>query len=314
MTMTSATTVDEAVDAYLESMRRRDKSPRSIRTYGYVLGAYVAAFSGRDVSSLTFEEIEAWVMRPRRRAVSNTTLRKDAVVVRCLHEWLAERGVHTQPLRTLQFGKLQKATPRPVDDDVWMRVWGSDLDDVDRVWLGLGYYAGLRRLEIITLTPSDVDITTGEMLFKRKGGFHANVEYEAAFDCMRMNLPHLVGDVSWVETFNRHVWRRIELGANYVWPDTESGSEADCNRLNKRCDALSKRLALPAGALTPHRLRHSCATNLLRCGVPIGIIQRQLAHSSIDITQRYLQMSGELARSLQGVSRRGLSDVARTTQ
>lgn len=298
-------TVAEAVVMFLDYMARRDKSPRSIRTYGYVLDSYVEAFGGRDVTSVTLADVEGWVLRPRRNAVTNTTLRKDAVVVRGMHQWLLERGHHVAPLTTLKFGKLNRTTPRPVDDDVWLAMWSSDLSPLDRVWLGLGYFAGLRRLEMIQLQPDGVDLEARELLFQRKGGFHANVEYGACFDFVESRLPHLTAGVNWPMLFDDHVKQRRAVDANYVWPDTEGGDELDCNRLNKRCDRLTKNLGLPPGALTPHRLRHSCATNLLRCGVPIEIIQRQLAHSSIDITQRYLQMSGELARAYHGAHQRG---------
>lgn len=294
----SQPTVAEWVATYMASLRQRDKSLRTLRTYQYVLDGYCRTFGERQVETITLSEVEAWVQRPRRSPVTNVTLRKDAVVVRGLHQWLGERGVNAHPLRTLQFGKLTRSTPRPVEDDVWRMVWESDLEPLDRVWLGLGYFAGLRRLEIIELRPHEVDLRAGEMCFARKGGFHANVEYAACYSYVRKHIPHLAGGDDWVALFNAHVSHRVGLGALYVWPDTLDGSEADCNRLNKRCAALTRNLGLPDGALTPHRLRHSCATNLLRCGVPIGIIQRQLAHSSMDITQRYLQMSGELARSL----------------
>ena len=54
---------------------------------------------------------------------------------------------------------------------------------------------------------------------------------------------------------------------------------------------LMKRLAKRAGIdkrVHPHQLRHTGATELLREGVNIGIIQRQLGHASIATTHRYL--------------------------
>jgi integrase/recombinase XerC len=298
---TTTEALEEYVERYLAYCEQRDKSPRTLRTYKYVLDSYVRAFEGRQAATLTLQEVEAWVGRKRRSPVSNITLRKDAVIVRGLHQWLIERGIPMNPLTTLRFGQQKRAVPKPVDDDVWRRVWMSDLDTLDRVWLGLGYFAGLRRLEIIQLRANEW--LGAELNFERKGGFHANVEHQACFDWVDRALPHLTCGIDWPALLRAHCEHRLEVGATYVWPDTsDDGSERDCNRLNKRCDTLTKSLGIPAGALTPHRLRHSCATNLLRADVPIGIIQRQLAHSSIDITQRYLQMSGELARAYHGAA------------
>jgi site-specific recombinase XerD len=290
--------ITELVESYLGWLEQRDKSPRTIKTYRYVLEAYATFFEGRQVSTLSLDDVEAWVRRPRRGPVKNTTLRKDAIIVRCFHEWLIERGVHTHPLRTLKFGKSVRTMPKPVDDDVWRRVWEDDrLDDLDRMWLGLGYFAGLRRFEIVTLTPSDCDLGPKELVFDRKGGFAAAVEYGACFNWIEAELPHLTGGVDWPTIFAQHVHQRRLLGANYVWPDSTAGDEYDCNRLNKRSSKVMRSLGVPDAALTPHRLRHSCATNLLRCGLPIEYVQRTLAHSSVDITQGYLQVSGALARA-----------------
>ena len=40
-------------------------------------------------------------------------------------------------------------------------------------------------------------------------------------------------------------------------------------------------------SITLHGLRHSCATDLLRKGVPIHMVQKIMGHSSIDVTQIY---------------------------
>jgi integrase len=59
-------------------------------------------------------------------------------------------------------------------------------------------------------------------------------------------------------------------------------------------DRAIKRAEVKHG--TPHDLRHSCARNMILAGVPITIVQRQLGHTTLAMTQRYCSADAKTSR------------------
>ena len=58
---------------------------------------------------------------------------------------------------------------------------------------------------------------------------------------------------------------------------------------------IIKRIAhkLEINKLTPHKLRHTYATNLLKNGANIGAVRILMGHSSLSVTHRYLDFTSD---------------------
>lgn len=302
-----ASTLDdtELVSSYLTWIGvAQRRSPRTVRCYGNVLQLYLDFIDGKGLrlADVTIADVEAFGARSGRKKIQvgsqakASTVRKDVVIVRQFHAWANERGHDVRRIDTVAVPRLPKPRPKPVDDDVWRRLWTSNLDDHDRLWLGLGYFIGLRRIELVTISPWE--ISPELMTFTRKGGGEWPVEWSAMLNLVDQELPHVTCGMAdeWRAVLLDTAAERRKVDAQFLWYDSEGHEENDGNRLNKRLVKLCVERQLPPEAITPHRLRHSCATNLLRAGMLPQFVQRQLSHSSVDITMRYMEMSGEMAR------------------
>lgn len=286
------------IDGYLDWAAHRARlADSTIDAYTRVLDHYARWLDDRCITTVTPADVEDFGNRDRDgKKPSAATARRDIVVVRNVHEWASERDFAVRRVSSARSPKVAGRVPKPVDDDVWAKVWNCDLDIDDRLFIGIGYFFGLRRIELVTFAPDNVDLDTGTMTFVRKGGSTQPIEYRAMFEIVAEKLPHLCrANDGFLAEFDDLV--RSRQGEEWVWPDSTGHVSNDCSRLNKRLSrGILPRAGVPTDAITPHRLRHSCATNLLRAGVEPAFIMDALSHADITTTMKYMKTSGQLAR------------------
>ena len=261
-------------------------------------------------STVTAEHIEAFMGRVRTRngVGSAATQDRDRVAILMFFKWAQARGIVTSnPVIDVGVPKVTNRMPRAVDDYTFTLLWRSEMADDDRLWLGLGCFAGLRRREIVSIAPTDVDWRRGMILgLERKGGSEDSIEYEQLAMILHEGLPNVLPDPHrWVDLMSQYAMVRhgerclITYDAPTTAATRRNMSFADSQLpspavINKRLEVILVRAGLPLRAFSPHAMRHTCATNLLRCGVPIEVVSDVLGHSSIDTTRQYVKSSGRL--------------------
>ena len=155
----------------------------------------------------------------------------------------------------------------------------------NRALIAVLYFAGLRLAEALALEPRDIDLKGGEINVRRgKGGKQrlAGLNAEAQAHLSR-----------WMDT-------RRKLGISGRRPVFVTFSRVNGKRRirpisSRYVQTMLKRLAGRAGIakrVHPHGLRHSHSVHLLRRGVSLPAIQRQLGHSSLATTGNYLEGIG----------------------
>ena len=201
--------------------------------------------------------------------------------------------------------RLKRAEDRlPVSDDQWMAVVGSPLAVDDRLALGLGYYVGLRREEIVTVAPHAIDPLRKRILFvDRKGGkTKTGLEYGELVGVLQDHRPEVAdGAEDWIDLVE--FYARSRHGEDTLVPGY--GVKHAGQRLRDRLQhTILPGAGLHPGAFTPHALRHSFGTNLALAGVPLERIADQMSHSSTETTMRYINAAGQIAawRKREGVT------------
>lgn len=287
---------------YLEWLRDVKRlRPSTLRSYRDVLTNFTNHQKG-DILDATSADIAKFIRRTRRHGgpPAPATQALDRTILASFYDWALRTGrISVDPMYMVPAPKVPTSPPKAIDDGIWLRLWGSNLSCDDRLWLGLGYFAGLRRFEISTVAPSDFDLTQRTMTFERKGGSLAPVEYGALAGIVSDSLPHLAdGAGRWVGLVDAAVKARGDERFLAHWANGRQPH--DSSWVNKSTKRVLRLAGMDEGTFTPHALRHSCATNLMRSGVPIEFIADQLSHAHLGTTRRYLRTSGQLARWRQG--------------
>src|SRR5262249_10877161 len=148
-----------AARAFCTWMReKRGAQPGTMEKYQRLTQAW-ATWLPTDLADRTPEDVEAFTSRPRLggQPAANPTRVTELAGLAWLQRWgKARLGWGTNPAVLAGRPRVHNRQPRPVDDDTWLSVWTSDLPIEGRVALGLGFYCGLRREEVVRLRANQV--------------------------------------------------------------------------------------------------------------------------------------------------------------
>jgi len=142
----------------------------------------------------------------------------------------------------------------------------------NRTALELMYRAGLRVSEVTALKPGDIRWEKGEASVEHGKGDRDRV------------VPLDAEAVNWLRLWRKHP-KHPKGAATFFC--TLDGGPLSTNYLRDVVKRCARKAGLDPLAVSPHRLRHTYATELLDEGFTIREVQELLGHSSVVTTQVY---------------------------
>ncbi len=275
----------------------RGRAPASIAAYRRDLRAYEHFLCERgmrveDVRPAVVEEYLAHLVASGRRATSTV---RALAAVRGLHRFCEdERGGPPDPTVGLSGPRLPAPIPKALTEEEVTALLGAfPGDDAkarrDRAILELLYATGARISELCGLGLGDVDVDRGLARVYGKGSKERIVPV-GRFACTALR--------AWLEGGGRQAmtpsrWaRRNDEEALFI---SSRGRRMGRQAVWLVVHQAAERTGL-ADRVTPHVLRHSCATHLLEHGADIRVVQELLGHAAITTTQVYTKVSSDLLR------------------
>ena len=238
--------------------------------------------------------IQDFILDLKQRRYAETTVARKVAAIRSFFGFLAAEGIlannPTEGLASPRVGKmLPKAiTPNEVDELLEQPCKRTTPEARrDRAMLELLYATGMRVTELVSLDLANVSVD-GKNPFVRCTGKGAKERiipiHEQATEALAEYLtearPLMVRNKNEKALFvNRRGERLTRQG---FWLILKGYARA----ANLRED------------VTPHTLRHSFATHMLRGGMPLRHVQEMLGHANISTTQVYTHLTTEHVREV----------------
>jgi integrase/recombinase XerD len=237
-------------------------------------------------------KVMEYILHLKSQSYAEATVARKVAAVKSFFSFLqAEGKLKANPTEQLASPKVGKLLPKPLTvqeiDELLEQPSRRNTPEAkrDRAMLELMYATGLRVTELVSLDISDVQIE-GEKPYVRlvgKGNRERQIPLldqpvQELSEYIRFARPRLVGERDETALFvNRRGERLTRQG---FWLILKGyASEAGIR-----------------GHVTPHTLRHSFATHMLRGGMDIHKVQELLGHANISTTQVYTQVSREHIR------------------
>ena len=290
----ATTTLPFDVEEYLTHLAiEKGRSPNTLSAYRSDLRTYVEFLSNTAVRSVEPSTVLSFQQALRERNLARSSVNRTMTAVRGLHRFLFAEGITAHdPTADIEPAKLPKGLPKALSEaDVIGLIDAVDGDGAlglrDKAILEVLYGTGMRISECVGLSLDDLDLDASLIRVTGKGNKQRLVPVgRLAEEALR----------TWLSPGGR----------TELFPaQWKSRSDEAAVFLNHRGGRLSRQgiwgvvrkhglVAGIADRLTPHVLRHSCATHMLDHGADIRTVQELLGHASISTTQLYTKVSTDL--------------------
>jgi integrase/recombinase XerC len=241
-------------------------------------------FSKKSINKVNYSQIRNWIIHLVDSGISNRTINRKVSSLNSYFKFLLKiEVIDINPLSKHKALKVSKKVQIPFSPKEVSQVldnfnFDNSFEGIrDKLIIELFYSTGIRRIELVQLKLSDVDISrkTLKVLGKRN----------------KERFVPLLNVV--VETIQQYLSSRKEL---------EIVNDNEVLFLTKKGDKIYETLvyriinnyfskASTKVKKSPHILRHSFATHLLNQGADLNTVKELLGHSSLAATQVYTHNS-----------------------
>jgi len=284
---------DPFVESFLQWLTvERGRAVNTVISYRRDLGQYLSWLkpNGVDAISVTEKQVESFVRAQQETGEAVASTARRLAAIRMFHKFLVSEGVRaTNPVERLEGVHVPSGVPKPLTQEetetlLAVMTGESGVEIRDRALLEFLYATGARISEACDLSLDDLDLSNRLVRLFGKGSKERVVPFGRIAAAQLENYLSVAG-------------RERLVPDNWT-----KGSDRDAvfltnrgRRMNRqKAWAIVKDAGVRSGLqreMSPHVLRHSCATHMLEHGADLRIVQEMLGHATISTTQIYTKVS-----------------------
>lgn len=252
----------------------------------YVGEFFMREHGWQDWASLSTRWLDDFIDYRLQRGLSPNTINWDLIHF-CQFCGFLDEGGYAIPRAVLRLKKLDvpKRLPRPLPgNDVFAleqtilealtgdQRWYRDVNAIrDLAWFYLLWHCGLRVSEVCELRLQDIDLENGKLFVSNSKERKDRVIY----------MSQVV-----LAALRAHLASSSDKVTSYVFEIDERAMHV--RTVQRRLNIYGRRCGVK---VSPHRLRHTFASQMLNAGMPVTSLQRYLGHENLDTTMGYAGVS-----------------------
>jgi len=301
MTAVAGDFVQERIEAFLHYLSaERGASKNTIDAYRNDLGGFRKFIDGNGFASpeveraVTRDSINSYIGDLNDRRYAKATVARKVAAVKSFCTFLLDHGdLQSNPATQVDSPRAPKPVPKPMttsEVDLLLqepRKYDSPEAVRDTAMLELMYATGMRVTELVSLNLDSLHLDPPPSWIRclGKGGKERTIPvHEQAIEALTAYLddarPALLKSRPHQALFvNRRGERLTRQGFWLILKGYAKSAGIDSH-------------------VTPHTLRHSFATHLLRGGASVRDVQELLGHANVSTTQVYTQLADEHLREV----------------
>lgn len=254
------------VNSYKEDLKKMDKALK------------------KDFRVLNNKDIQNYIQNDL-KDLNASSVSRTISTLKSLYKYLKINGqIKTNPVSNINTPKKAQKLPKVLSEDEVNNLLDinlkTDFDYRNKAMLELMYSSGLRVSELINLTLNDIDTKNAIVRVFGKGSKERVIPLDE-YACEALDNYILY-----------HRYNLFKHGENNYLFLNNHGEKMTRQGFFKILQKLAKEKNIKT-SFSPHTLRHSFATHLLKHGADLRSIQELLGHSDISSTQIYTHITNE---------------------
>lgn len=270
-----------AFETYLLTEKRVAKN--TFAAYKKDIAQLVEFLGEQDLLKITVDDLKKFLHAIHKEGISARSMARKISTLKAFFNFLQERFEIENYAKELRFPRLEKKLPHYLTEDEIKQLFAqatkdhSAMGERNRVMLYLMYVSGIRVSELVWLKKSDVQLDTGMLHVHGKGGKQRIVP-----------LSHQMCGM--LEAYMQTIYQQlIKKGTtDYLFPVAYAGKLGPLSR--QSFWNIIKKIWRKTGNkknISPHQLRHSLATHMLKNGADLRSLQVLLGHENVATVQVY---------------------------
>ncbi|MBI4235640.1 tyrosine-type recombinase/integrase [Candidatus Peregrinibacteria bacterium] len=289
------------IDNFLKYLELQNKSPKTLQNYSHYLNRFLEFLSQNSKIEPPPEELNLQIINNYRlylnrqtdkfnKPLSKKTQNYHIIALRAFLKHLAKNDIKSLSAEKIELSQIPKRTVEFLTREELGNLFKAvdhtkNSASRDLALLETLYSTGLRVSELYSLNREQVNLKEREFMVRGKG-----------------QKPRIIFLSKKAADLIKDYLKTRQDNFKPLFVNSGRGQKIDItNDSNRRLSTVSiekivRKYALKAGIIkkvTPHTLRHTYATELLKNGADIRSVQEMLGHSSITTTQIYTHVTNK---------------------